>query len=125
MTDSAFSGKWVANVSGKKPYSAGFSCLLEDISRNGFSVINISFQGKKIKGDGRASLVTAINEGDELCFWSGNPIENQLNNSDWQPVTFQIVIDKNCPSDSKLSIYLFNPGLSEIWMDDLELGFQF
>lgn len=101
-----------------------FSPALKLPMNNGFPTnMEFLFSAYQEKGN-KARFVISIEDGDEKLFYKEYSLTEQLNeNKKWAPfkktVSLPLIIDEN----AVVKFYIWNPGTSDVYIDDLILRF--
>jgi hypothetical protein len=112
------SPNYVSHMDSANNYSVGFMSAVKDLHDRELSKVKVRVR-YYFPGAGSASIICTVTKGDSVLNWQGVPLEQKLGAKKWaeQEVTFDFI--KPFKDDEQLTIYVWSPEKSELYIEDL------
>lgn len=118
-----YQGKFSSHIKANNLF--GLSLKLENIllGNSNTHIVNVTMKVKSTEKLRDLNLVVAVNESEERVFYQASNLKQvYYNRNDWQEISLQYNLPQLKSDHSKLSVYFWNPGKQNAFIDDFVLS---
>lgn len=122
----AHSGKFVSIINTPTPVSIGIVKQIKEISDEPIDSVTISFWAFLKSANIEAKTVFNINDRNgKSIVWLGYPLKEKIKETNrWVEVKETLQFPANTDKQSMLGIFVWNPSIEEILIDDFQITFK-
>ena len=119
-TSKHYSKKHSLHIDSSSEYAMTYRTIVGNIFKENSRYLTISLRAK-MDTLSDCKIVVSIKQNGEQIEWQGYDIQNYYQKDEWFQPVFVFERKNEFQADDEITIYLWNPGKGELWVDDFSL----